>query len=99
MVTEQEVMEALKEVYDPELHFSIVDLGLIYDVQVEDGNVHVLMTLTTPACPIAPMVMQQIEENLRLLPGVKDVDIELTFDPLWTPEMMSEEARAELGLD
>lgn len=99
MVTEQAVMEALKEVYDPELHYNIVDLGLVYEVKVHDGNVHILMTLTTPACPIGPMIVEQIEENVRLLPGVRDVDVELTFEPMWTPDRMSEEARMELGLD
>lgn len=100
MVSEEVVREALKEVYDPELHYNIVDLGLVYDVKCSDeGRVHVLMTLTTPACPIGPMVIEQIQENVSLIPGVKDVDVEITFDPMWTPEMMSEEARADLGLD
>ncbi len=99
MVSEDVVTEALKEVYDPELHYNIVDLGLVYDVEVKDGAIHILMTLTTPACPIGPMVIEQIQENVGLLPGVKDVDVEITFDPLWSPEMMSEEARADLGLD
>lgn len=98
MVSEEVVMEALKEIYDPELHYNIVDLGLVYDVDVKDGDVHILMTLTTPACPIGPMIIAQIEEMVRILPGVKDVDVELTFDPLWSPELISEEARAELGL-
>lgn len=99
MVSEDVVTEALKEVYDPELHYNIVDLGLVYDVEVKDGAIHILMTLTTPACPIGPMVIEQIQENVGLLPGVKDVDVEITFDPLWSPDMMSEEARADLGLD
>jgi len=99
LVTEDVVVEALREVYDPELHYNIYDLGLVYDIGVEDGKVHILMTLTTPACPIGPMVTEQIQENLNLLPGVRDVDIEFTFDPPWNPEMMSDEARADLGLD
>jgi metal-sulfur cluster biosynthetic enzyme len=99
MVSEEVVMEALKEVYDPELHYNIVDLGLVYDVNVKDGDVHIVMTLTTPACPIGPMIIAQIEEMVRVLPGVKDVDVELTFDPMWSPELISEEARADLGLD
>ncbi len=99
MVSEDVVTEALKEVYDPELHYNIVDLGLVYDVEIKDGAVHILMTLTTPACPIGPMVIEQIQENVGLVPGVKDVDVEITFDPLWSPDMMSEEARADLGLD
>jgi len=100
MVTTEVIREALKEIYDPELHYNIVDLGLVYDIKcTEDGRVYVLMTLTTPACPIGPMVIEQIQENVSLIPGVKDVDVEITFNPLWNPEMMSEEARADLGLD
>jgi metal-sulfur cluster biosynthetic enzyme len=99
MVSEEVVTEALKEIYDPELQYNIVDLGLVYDVDVKDGDVHILMTLTTPACPIGPMIIAQIEEMVRILPGVKDVDVELTFDPMWSPEMMSGEARAGLGLE
>lgn len=99
MVSEEVVTEALKDIYDPELQYNIVDLGLVYDVDVKDGDVHILMTLTTPACPIGPMIIAQIEEMVRILPGVKDVDVELTFDPMWSPEMMSGEARAGLGLE
>jgi metal-sulfur cluster biosynthetic enzyme len=99
MVTEEVITEALKEIYDPELHYNIVDLGLVYDVDVKDGEVHITMTLTTPACPIGPMIIEQIQEMVRILPGVKDVDVELTFDPMWTPDLMSEEAKAGLGLD
>jgi len=99
MLSEELVREALKDVYDPELHYNIIDLGLVYDVQINDGSVHIIMTLTTPACPIGPMFIGQIQENVGLLPGVKDVDVEITFDPMWTPDMMSEEARAEMGLD
>ncbi len=98
MISEELVTEALKEIYDPELHYNIVDLGLVYDVDVKDGDVHIMMTLTTPACPIGPMIIEQFQETVRALPGVKDVDVELTFDPMWSPELMSEEARADLGL-
>lgn len=99
MVTVEDVREALKEVLDPELHISIVDLGLVYDIKVEDGNVHVTFTLTTPACPIGPMVEEQIRENVMLLPGVKSVETELTFSPPWDPyTMMSDDAKMELGL-
>jgi metal-sulfur cluster biosynthetic enzyme len=100
MVTEDVVVEALREVYDPELHYNIYDLGLVYDITVENSDsVRLLLTLTTPACPIGPMVTEQIQETLGLIPGVRDVDIEWTFDPPWGPDMMSEEARADLGLD
>ncbi len=99
MVSEEVVTEALKEVYDPELQYNIVDLGLVYDVAVNDGGVRVIMTLTTPACPVGPMIIEQIQENLGLLAGVHDVDVQITFDPPWGPDMMSDEARADLGLD
>jgi len=99
MVTEDVIVEALREIYDPELHYNIYDLGLVYDVTIEDGKVGVLMTLTTPACPIGPMVTEQLQETLRLIPGVKDVDVRWTFDPAWHPDMMSEEAKADLGID
>jgi metal-sulfur cluster biosynthetic enzyme len=85
MISEQLVREALKEVYDPELQYSVVDLGLIYDVQVNDGNVHVLMTLTSPGCPVAPMIIDQIQESVGVIPGAKDVDVAITFEPPWDP--------------
>jgi metal-sulfur cluster biosynthetic enzyme len=99
MVTEEVVIEGLREVYDPELHYNIYDLGLVYDITITNGAVHILLTLTTPACPIGPMVTEQIQEMIGLIPGVKDVDIEFTFDPPWSPELMSDEARADLGID
>ncbi len=99
MVSEEVVTETLKEVYDPELHYNIVDLGLVYEVDIKDGDVRVLMTLTTPACPIGPMITEQIQEALGIMPGVKDVEVEFTFDPPWSPDKMSDEAKSDLGLD
>jgi len=99
MVTEDVIVEALREVYDPELHYNIYDLGLVYDITIADGNVGVLLTLTTPACPIGPMLSEQLQETLRLIPGIKDVDIQWTFDPAWNPDMMTDEAKADLGID
>jgi metal-sulfur cluster biosynthetic enzyme len=99
MVTERVITEALREVYDPELHCNIVDLGLVYDVETKNGDVHILMTLTTPACPIGPMIVAQIQESVSIVPGVSDVDVEITFDPMWSPDLMSDEAKADLGLD
>ena len=99
MVSEEVVTETLKEVYDPELHYNIVDLGLVYEVDIKDGDVRVLMTLTTPACPIGPMITEQIQEAVGIMPGVKDVDVEFTFDPPWSPDSMSDEAKSDLGLD
>ncbi len=100
MVTTELIREALKDVYDPEIPCNIVDLGLVYDIQVKEGGVvYILMTLTYPGCPIGPAIVEQIEEAVGPLPGVKYVDVEFTFDPPWTPERMSEEAKALLGLD
>ena len=100
MVTEEVVIEGLRDVYDPELHYNIYDLGLVYDIAVKDeSNVHILMTLTTPACPIGPMVTEQIQENIGIIPGVKDVAVEFTFDPPWSPDTMTDEAKADLGID
>lgn len=84
---------------DPELHINIVDLGLVYDVREEAGEVEVEMTLTTPGCPLASVIDQKIREAVMKVPGVKSVTLELTFDPPWTQEMMSDEAKAELGFD
>jgi FeS assembly SUF system protein len=100
MVTEADIVEGLREVYDPELHYNIYDLGLVYDIRIKDDRtVKILMTLTTPMCPIGPMVTEQIQELIGLMPGVKDVDVEFTFDPPWSPDKMTDEARADLGLD
>lgn len=99
MVTQDVIVEGLREIYDPEIHYNIWDLGLVYDVGIKDGDVKIVMTLTTPMCPIGPMMEEQIKEMLGLIPGVKGVAVELTFDPPWSPAKMSDEARADLGLD
>lgn len=108
-LTPDAVWQALKTVLDPELNVDIVSLGLVYDVTVtpvqspegERVVIHILLTLTTPGCPLAGTFDSMIKTALKALPGVdpqKDVVTELTFDPPWIPDMMSEEARAELGL-
>jgi metal-sulfur cluster biosynthetic enzyme len=90
--------EALKNVYDPELGINIVDLGLVYDVEVDaEGHVHVEYTLTTMGCPIGPLIEQQMQAFLVSVPGVTSVDAEMVLRPPWSPEMMSEEAKAALG--
>ena len=100
MPTEDELMNALKSVYDPELGLSIVDLGLVYGVTAEDGRVNVDMTLTTPACPLGPVIKQQAHAVLTAnFEQVRDVDINLVWTPRWDPRTMaSEEAKAELGI-
>ncbi len=97
-VTVEDVLNALRNVYDPEIPFNIVDLGLVYDVKVEDGNVYVKMTMTFPGCPLASMITMQAEEAIRSIEGVKDVKVELVWDPPWTPDRISPELRAELGI-
>lgn len=98
-VSSEEVYQALKTVYDPEIPVNVVDLGLIYDVQVSDeNNVFVQMTLTFPGCGMGPHIAQQAEWAIQDLDGVEEVEIELTFDPPWSPEMISEEARMMLGI-
>jgi metal-sulfur cluster biosynthetic enzyme len=97
MPTVDEVMDALTNVIDPELGLDFVELGLIYGVEVDDGNVHVTFTLTTPGCPIGPQVNEQIEEFVGELDGVKTVEPEMVFAPPWSPEKMSEDAKFALG--
>jgi metal-sulfur cluster biosynthetic enzyme len=97
MPTKEQVVDALRQVEDPELGMDIVDLGLMYDVELENGKVKVVHTLTSMGCPVGPMIQQQIDDVVRALPGVDDVEVELTWDPPWTPEKMSEDAKFILG--
>lgn len=97
-VTEQAILDALKHVVDPELGINIVDLGLVYEVDVsEDGAIHIEYTLTTMGCPIGPLIEHQMQSFLEKVPGVASIDAEMVLRPPWTPEMMSEEAKAALG--
>jgi metal-sulfur cluster biosynthetic enzyme len=97
MATNEEVMDALRDVIDPELGLDFVELGLIYDVAIDDGTVSVTYTLTTPGCPIGPQVSEQIEEFVSDLDDVNAVESTLTFEPAWTPERMSDDAKFALG--
>jgi metal-sulfur cluster biosynthetic enzyme len=92
-----EIEDALTNVIDPELGLDFVELGLIYGIEVEEGEVFVTFTLTSPGCPIGPQVSEQIEEFVSELDGVTDVHPKMTFSPAWTPELMSEEAKFALG--
>ena len=98
MITPKRVYERLKKVMDPELHINIVDLGLIYDVKTENGNVNILMTLTFPGCPLGAVIHQEINDKLSSIPGVKKLNIKITFDPPWDFSKVSEEAKDELGV-
>lgn len=99
MVTKEEILDALRNVYDPEIPINIVDLGLIYKLEIDENNgvVKLLMTLTAPGCPMGNYILNDVEMVLKSLEGVKEVQIELTYDPPWNPDMMSDEAKKELG--
>jgi metal-sulfur cluster biosynthetic enzyme len=97
MANVDEVRDALSNVIDPELGLDFVELGLIYEVEVDDGEVYVTFTLTSPGCPIGPQVTEQIEEFVSELDGVSRVYPKMVFSPPWTPEMMSEDAKFALG--
>ena len=95
--TEEDVYEALEEVIDPELGLDFVSLGLVYDVEIEKEEAHITFTLTTPACPIGPQVSEQMREFVGQLQGIDKVHPKMVFDPPWSPEMMSEDAKFALG--
>jgi metal-sulfur cluster biosynthetic enzyme len=97
MVSEDDVTEALSNVIDPELGLDFVELGLVYDVEIDGGTVNVTFTLTTPACPIGPQVSEQMKEFVGELVGVEEVVPTMVFSPPWTPEKMSEDAKFALG--
>jgi metal-sulfur cluster biosynthetic enzyme len=97
MATVEDVTDVLRDVIDPELGLDFVELGLIYDVEIEGSTVKVTYTLTSPGCPIGPQVSEQIEEFVSELDGVQDVQPVMTFSPPWTPERMSEDAKFALG--
>jgi metal-sulfur cluster biosynthetic enzyme len=97
MVDEDDVLEALSNVIDPELGLDFVELGLVYGVEIDGGTVNITFTLTTPACPIGPQVTEQMREFVGELDGVEKVHPKMIFDPPWSPEMMSEDAKFALG--
>jgi len=98
-VTKEQVMEALKEVYDMEIGFDIVSLGLVYGVEIDnENNVKVTMTLTTPMCPLAGFIVEDARSKVQQIEGVNKVDVELTFDPPWTPERASDDVRKIMGM-
>jgi metal-sulfur cluster biosynthetic enzyme len=97
MPTKEQVFDALRAVEDPELGMDIVELGLVYDVEVEGPKVKVIHTLTSMGCPVGPMIQENIDEIARAMPEVEDVEVELTWDPPWSPEKMSDDAKFILG--
>jgi len=96
---ESKIVETLKNIYDPEIPVNIYDLGLIYEIDVHDlGQVKITMTLTAPNCPLADMLLQEVDEKIKAIDGVTSVELNLVFDPPWDKNMLSDEARLELGL-
>ncbi len=98
MVTEKDVKKALRGVKDPELDLDLVVLGLVYDIEVSEGDVHVVMTLTSPMCPAAGQILEDAQNAVLAVEGVDSAEVELTFDPPWTPERISPLIRASLGI-
>jgi metal-sulfur cluster biosynthetic enzyme len=96
-LTAAAIREALRDVKDPELDLNIVDLGLVYDVELEDGAVAVKMTLTSPGCPAGPMITNDVYRVIRAFEGVRDVDVEIVWEPYWTPERIEPKIRAMMG--
>lgn len=96
-LTPDAVREVLRKVKDPELDLNIMDLGLVYDVEIDDGKVEVTMTLTSPGCPAGPMITNDVYREVRALEGVKDVNVEIVWEPYWTPERIEPKIRAMMG--
>ena len=95
---EKQVVEVLKTIFDPEIPVDIYELGLIYEVKVSDeGHCHIMMTLTSPSCPVAESLPVEVEEKVATIDGIHSAKVEITFEPSWTQDMMSEEAKLELG--
>jgi FeS assembly SUF system protein len=93
------ILQVLKTIFDPEIPVNVYDLGLIYEINIDDDlNAHILMTLTTPNCPVAESLPAEVKEKANGVKGIKDVKVEITFDPPWTQDYLSEEAKLELGL-
>ncbi len=97
MDVKEKIFEQLRTVIDPELGINVVDLGLIYNMNINEGNVFILMTLTTPGCPLHDSIVGGVKRALADVEGIKDVDVQVTWNPSWTPERMSEEALRQLG--
>ena len=97
-VKPEDVIEVLRQCYDPEIPVNIVDLGLIYDIAIKPERVDIKMTLTALGCPMAADVMADVRDHLLTLPGISDAGVDIVYEPVWTPERMTEEARWELGM-
>jgi metal-sulfur cluster biosynthetic enzyme len=99
VVTLGDVQAALRDVYDPEIPVNVLDLGLVYEIRVNEGQVYVRMTLTAPGCGMGPYISQNAEWRIAEIEGVEDVEVDMVFDPPWNPEMITEDGKKLLGLD
>jgi len=99
MIEKEKVIEKLKEILDPELHISVWDLGLIYKLDIKDDIIYIDMTLTTPGCPLMTTLPLYVKQELVKLDGVKDADVKLVWEPKWTPDRLTEEAKKKLGIE
>ncbi|MFP4232772.1 MAG: metal-sulfur cluster assembly factor [Candidatus Aenigmatarchaeota archaeon] len=99
MVSEEDVMEKLEEIEDPDTKIDIVNMGFIYDVEVNGGEVDIEMTLTSPGCPMHKVFVDKVEKGVSELEGVESVEVDMVFNPPWSPERMSDEAKEELGME
>jgi FeS assembly SUF system protein len=99
LVTKDEIITVLKDCYDPEIPINIWDLGLVYDINVlDDGNVGIKMTLTAPGCMMGGMIAEEVKSKIKAMNGVKDAKVDLVWEPPWSPDKMSEEAKAQMGI-
>ena len=98
-VSIEEIQEALRDVYDPEIPVNVLDLGLIYDIQLNGNQVYIQMTLTAPGCGMGPYIAQNAEWRIAEIEGIDEVEVDMVFDPAWTPEMITEDGKKLLGLD
>ncbi|OIP01282.1 MAG: FeS assembly SUF system protein [Bacteroidetes bacterium CG2_30_33_31] len=99
LILEGQIVQVLKTIYDPEIPVDIYELGMIYEISVDDNsNAKIVMTLTSPNCPVAESMPQEVREKVASIPNINEIDLQLTFEPPWTMEMMSDEAKLELGM-
>jgi len=98
MVTKEDVVKVLRDCYDPEIPINVWDLGLVYDINIDGDKVHVKMTLTAPGCPMHTMISQDVKSKLESIEGIKQGTVEMVWEPPWSPDKMSEEAKAQLGI-
>ena len=99
MINKKEIIEVLQTCFDPEIPVNVLDLGLIYDIKIDEGQVYVQMTLTAPGCGMGPYIAQNAEWRIAEIDGVEDVEVDMVFDPPWSPELITEEGKKLLGLD